>query len=275
VRDPHVQAMHYKVSSGGGVTYVNPEPLSFSNCLGTFALSDGELRVVPSEHFPDEHSSRRAIEPFLEDWATEVHLTSNIQMLRFDFDRVEVIDRAPPTSAVLDFKAWCQRPSKKQPPVANLSAGSFGMAGSSASLDLTCSKYPQPLAAFRATTEVQCAYRRWLEYRSGKEPLQAMAYFVLTVLQNATGGQKDARKRAAHLFRIEPKVLDKIGDLSSTRGDERTARKAPHPGQQFHELTGPEKQWLERAIPLVIHRLGERAPGAQLALISLSDLPRL
>jgi hypothetical protein len=260
VRDPHVQAMHYKISSGGGVSYLNPEPMSFSNHLGTFNLSDGKLRIIPSEHFPDEHSSRRAIQPFLEEWEIEVHLTSNIEMLRFEFDRVELIDRAPPPRGVSLGAAAS---------AVALASGSSAVTGNSASLQLTCSEYPQPPKTFRATTEVLSAFRRWLAYRSGGESLQSMAYFVLTVPERAAGD----RKGAARLFKIDEKVLRKIGELSSTKGNESTARKAAGPNKQFQELSAAEKQWLEQAIPLVILRLGEHAYGGPLVLISLRDLP--
>jgi hypothetical protein len=142
--------------------------------------------------------------------------------------------------------------------------------GLSASLQITCRKYPQPPNTFRVTPEVQHAYRRWIGFRSGKEPLQSMAYFVLTLLESAAGG----RPNAARSFNIKFAVLGTIGRLSTTKGDPSTARKAG-PGTQFQELTGAEKQWLERAIPLVIRRLGEHASGTPLAPIALTDLPRI
>src|SRR5229473_199914 len=96
VRDPHVQAMHYEVSSGEGISYRNPESVVFSNHLGTFDLSDGKLRIVPTEHFAAEDDAHRAVEPFLRTWEIEADLTSNIGMIRFKFDRADVIDRHPP-----------------------------------------------------------------------------------------------------------------------------------------------------------------------------------
>lgn len=256
MRDPHVQAVHYEVSSGEGISYRNPEPISFSNHLGTFDLSDGRLQIVPTEHFPDEDDARRAVEPFLRAWEIEADLTSNIGMIRFKFDRTEVIDRNPPP------------PGSAQ--VIEVKAASMVLVGSSASLHLTCSKYPQPPKTFRATPEVQHAYRRWLGYRLGKEPLQSMAYFVLTLLESAAGG----RQSAAHSFQIDLQVLGTLGRLSSTKGNESTARKASA-GNQFQELTGSEKQWLEEATRRVIHRLGEHASGAPLTPISLRGLPTL
>lgn len=256
MRDPHIQAMHYEVSSGKGISYRNPEPISFLNHLGTFDLNDGRLRISPAEHFPDEDDARQAVEPFLRAWEIEADLTSNIGMIRFKFDQTEVTDRNPPPAG--------------SPKVIKAKVGSMVLVGGNVSFHLTRSKYPQPPKTFRATPEVQHIYRRWLGFRQGKEPLQSMAYFVLTLLESVASG----RQTAARLFQIDVKVLKTIGRLSSTRGDQSTARKAIA-GNQYQELTGLEKQWLEEATRRVIYRLGEHASGAPLTPISLSDLPSL
>lgn len=256
MRDPHVQAMHFAVGSGEGISYRDPEPVSFANHLGSFELADGKLTIAPVEHFSDEEEARRAIEPFLRAWEIDADLTLNLGMIRFTFERVELIDRDPPppgSPQVIQMKG-----------IASVSV--FGQA----SLHLMCRKYPQPPHAFRATPEAQHAYRRWLRYRSGKEPLQSMAYFVLTLLESTAGD----RRNAAHSFNIEVEVLRTIGRLSSTKGDPDTARKA-NSGVQFQELTGAERQWLEKAVALVIRRLGEHASGVQLSSIRLADLPSL
>lgn len=256
MRDPHVQAMRYAVGSGEGILYHDPEPVSFSNHLGTFELHDSTLRIAPVEHFSEEEEARRAVEPFLRAWEMEADLNSNLGMIRFTFERVELIDRDPPppgSAQVIAVKG-----------VATISVDA------SASVQITYRKYPPPPITFRATPEVQHAYRRWIGFRSGKEPLQSMAYFVLTLLESAAGD----RINAARSFNVELAVLGTIGRLSSTKGDPTTARKVG-PGTQFQELTGAERQWLERVIPLVIRRLGEHASGAPLAPIALRDLPNI
>ena len=256
MQDPHVDAMHYVVSSGEGISYSNPEPVSFSNHVGAFDLTDGKLRIAPTEHFPDEDSACQAVEPFLRAWEIESDLMSHIGMIRFKFDRAEVIDRNPPPPG--------------SPQVIKVKSALMVLVGESGSLPLTCSKYPQPPKTFHATLEVQHAYRRWLGYRLGKEPLQSMAYFVLTLLQSVAGN----RRSAACSFQIEDHVLGTIGILSSTKGDESTARKA-RASDGFQDLSDSENQWLEETIRRVIHRLGEQASGAPLTLISLRDLPNL
>ncbi|MEP6934966.1 MAG: hypothetical protein ABI988_13670 [Nitrospirota bacterium] len=253
MRDPHVQAIFYKISSGEGFSYVNPESVSFSNDLGTFDLNDGRLRVVPRDHFTNEADAHRTIEPFLQAWEIETDLTSRLGLIRFKCEGAEVIDRNPPplgSSQVIE-----------------VGTASIVTVGCSASLHTTHSKYLQPPKTFRVTPDVQSAYERWLGYRSGKEPLQGMAYFVLTCVESIGGG----RKGAAHFFQIDSSVLSKIGNLSSTKGDKSTARKA---GTNV-ELSDSEKQWLEQTMRRVIHRLGEHSMGAPLTLISLCDLPSL
>lgn len=97
-----------------------------------------------------------------------------------------------------------------------------------------------------------------------------MAYFVLTLLQSAPGN----RQSAARSFQIDEQVLAKIGRLSSTKGDGRTARKALA-GDQFQELSESKKDWLEETTRRVVYRLGEHASGDALSPISLRDFPSL
>jgi hypothetical protein len=249
--------MHYTIGSGEGISYRDPEALSFSNHLGDFELIDKELHIKPTEHFSDEGEARTAIEPFLHAWEIEADLTSNIGAIRFTFERVALIDRDPPppgSPKVIKLKAML---------------GNVSLA-SSFSLHLTRRRYPQPPQAFRATSEVQQAYRRWMGFRAGKEPLQAMAFFVLTLLEKPAGG----RKKAACTFHIGLDVLNTIGELSSTKGDESTARKASL-GGQYQQLSDAEKQWLEAAVPKVIHQLGQYASGTSLTRLSMNDLPSI
>jgi hypothetical protein len=83
MRDPHVQIMHYTIGSGEGISYRDPEALSFSNHLGDFVLVDKALRIKPTEHFSDEGEACTAIEPFLRAWEIEADLTSNVGAIRF------------------------------------------------------------------------------------------------------------------------------------------------------------------------------------------------
>lgn len=256
MRDPHVEVIYYKMDSVETISYDNPQPISFSNHLGDFSLSNGELRTAPKEHFAGANEARAALEPFLRAWEISTDLNANFGMVRFKFDRVGLVDRAPP------------------PPggsiVVTAEGASMVMIGSSAVVHLTCREYPKPPTAFSATPEVMHAYRRWLRYREGNEPLQSMAYFVLTLLESAAGG----REFASRTFQIHVDILRTMGRLSSTKGDATTARKVENLNQ-FHDLTPAEKQWLEQAVRCLIRRLGEHASGAQVSEIKMADLPQI
>ncbi len=256
MRDPHVESLLYSVASEAGTEYVNPEPLAFENALGHGRIDGGQLRIEPAEHFGDGDEARAAIEPFLKAWEIEADLLANPGTIRFRFKNAHVIDRDPPPPGS---------------PI-TLHARGGGIATAVGTLTVTISRrsYPQPPRAFRVTTEVEIAFRRWRAYLAGSEPLQGMAYFVLTLLESQAGSRRDA----ATVFGVDPAILSKIGELSSTRGNAATARKIGR-RMQLHDLSGPEKAWLEEAIRRLIHRLGEHASGVAQIPITLKDLPLL
>jgi hypothetical protein len=254
MRDPHVEAVHYSVGSGEGISYSDPKPIMFKNDLGAFALEDGRLRVEPSLHFSDEEDAMKAIDPFLRSWEIETDLKTNIGSIRFTFERAEIVDRDPPP------------PGSAQVVRAKAAVMAWGVLDASATL--VYHVYPEPPQAFRVNPIVQSAYNRWRGFRSDKEPLPAMAYFVLTVVQSLAG-----RRAAAKALRIDFEALGKIGELSSEKGDEHSARKAK--SGTFQALTDAERYWLEQAVRLTIRRLGEDNSGALLQQITLADLPPL
>jgi hypothetical protein len=186
----------------------------------------------------------------------EADLRANLGTIRFKYLRADVIDRDPPKPG--------------EPIVIEARGGGVLVLSGTATMHLTINKYPDPPQAFRATPEVELAYRRWTRFREGKEPLPAMAYFVLTLLQSLAG----SRPLAASTFQIDIKVLNAVGNLSSTKGDAHSARKVV-PGGVLRDLTGPETTWLEQAIQRLIHRLGEHASGAQLKAVTMAELPSI
>ena len=255
MRDPHVEAVYFKVGSVEDISYENPEPLSFSNHLGEFSLVDGVLKVVPAEHFCSGQEAGQAIEGFLRAWEIETDLKRNLGTIRFTYSRADVVDRDPPPPG--------------EPLAVTLEGCSVVTLNSSAICHLTLRRYPQPPERFSASEYAQHAYRRWLGYRSGHEPLQAMAYFVLTLMETIAGG---GRAKACELFKIDMEVRKKIGYLCSERGSALTARKVK--STDFDDLSHIEQEWLERAVKRLIFRLGELAAGQTLELITLKNVER-
>lgn len=141
-------------------------------------------------------------------------------------------------------------------------AGALHLSGEVALLKVKRGRYPQPSPAFAATPEVQALWARYSGYLNGQEPLLAMAYFCLTILERGN------RKAAAKAFGIDVKVLKKLGELTSTRGDLKSARKMT---QRTVPITSQEAEWVESAIKAIIRHLAEQPK----TLLTLRDLPRL
>lgn len=256
MRDSHVERLHFAIGAEEGVSYEAPIPLTFENYLGDFDCRDGRLVVKPVAHFSDENDARTVIEPFLRAWEIDSDLNGNIGTIRFKFMRADVIDRDPPppgTSKAISLKARSVTASR-----------------TTATLQIVRRSYPSPPESFRATSEAVQAYSRWRAFRDGREPLQSMAYFFLTLAEATAGG----RRRAAHVLAIKAEVLSTIGRLASTKGDLSTARKVARTGA-FDELTDSEKRWLEQAIRHVIKRLGERVAGTAMESLKITNLPKI
>jgi len=253
VRDPHVTRLFFTAEPRGNISYkTTVPPIVFHNNLGHFALREGVLAVEPADHFPTGDAARQAIEPLLRAWEIESDLRREVGAIRFTFDRAELVDRDPPPPGM--------------PTVHSGQVVAMGMAVVSAIAHVIRGQYPAPPTAFRTTIDVEAAYRRWLGYREGREPLQGMAYFVLTLIEVPAGGSKSAAK----VFNISSGVLDRMGQLSA-EGDAQTARKLQR-GRALRPLSGEEADWLDHAVRRVIRRLGEHASGATLPPITLKNV---
>ena len=256
MNDPHVERLHYEIRSGAETSYRVPGPVGFSNQLGHCEMREGMLVIQPLDHFATEDEAREAIKPFLRAWEISADLDTSLGTIYFEFHHADVVDRNPPgvgESQTIEVKAAdmvtvCHAPS----------------------VQVTRASYPPPPKSFNITVDVERAYKRWQHYQAGREPLQGMAYFVLTIARDAAGSQANA----ARVFNLDTVILRKIGELTSTKGDAATARKVPR-GGQFTELTDAEKAWLEQAVRRLITRFGERASGAVLGRLAMVDLPKL
>lgn len=252
MRDPHVEAVYFSVGSAEDISYENPEPLDFSNHLGLFSLADGLLKVIPVEDFCNGLEASQAIDGFLRSWEIEADLKQNLGMIRFSYSHADVIDRNPPP-----------------PGASHVVEGAFASAVAIAdclSIQLTTRRYPPPPGRFSASEFAKYAHRRWIGFRRGHEPLQAMAYFILTLLERQAGN----RTEACILFKIDRAVLNRVGDLCTERGSPLTARKAR--STDFDELTHIEIDWLERSVKRLIFRLGEHASGQPLEQLMLENV---
>ena len=133
---------------------------------------------------------------------------------------------------------------------------------------ITRGKYPDPPVGFHLTPDAESIWLRFRGYKDGREPLLSMAYFCLTLVRSAGGGQSNAAKA----FGIGQSVLRKLGDLASNRGDRAVARKAHATSQP---LADAEHKWIEATIKQLVLRLCDPPSRYQRAPLTMADLPPL
>jgi hypothetical protein len=142
------------------------------------------------------------------------------------------------------------------------------MVGDNAVVKIIRNNYPPPPNAFISTEDVEQAHYRWRNLTSGKEPLQSMTYFLVTLLERRAGGD---RTKATKIFKISKPVIKTLARLSSDKTHGLDSRKAAFT-DSANEITDGEVNWLNVAIPKIIFRLGAHATGAQLTEITMTDL---
>jgi hypothetical protein len=255
LNDPHVVSLTYRLEMGKGLTFNNPPRSEHETDHFTVSLENGVLVVSLKDHHPTVKSAQERVGPFLRTWELDNELQYGANAMRFVYETAEVVDRDPP------------------PPGAS---GSI-LAGEGISLSFTeygavlsigLAVYPPPPSTFLASPDVLTLWNRFQGYREGKEPLPAMAYFCLTVLEARGNG----RTGAAKLYQVHEGVLRKLGELTSRRGDDTTGRKflPTRP-----PLTPQEAGWVEDVVRALVRRVGEHAAGAPLRQINMGDFRSL
>jgi hypothetical protein len=137
-------------------------------------LAGGSLVVEMLAHHATEESARAAVEPYLKAW--EIGHALNVggePEFRFEFVRAEIIDRDPPPPGT--------------PQTIEASALIHTRAILSATASVERGSLPGAPTRFVLDADLETLWTRWRAYREGREPLQGMAYFVLTVLQMHDG----------------------------------------------------------------------------------------
>jgi hypothetical protein len=258
MRDPHVVSLNYRLIPGERVTFAKQAAPVEAEANGfTVRLAGESLVVEMHAHHAKEESARSAVEPYLRAWEVSHALrVGGDAEFHFEFIRAELIDRDPPPPGT--------------PQTIQASALVHGRAIFSATVSVERASLPEPPSAFAVDAEVETLWARWRAYREGREPLQGMAYFVLTVVEMHGG-----RRAAAARLGIATTVLSTLGRLVSEAGDVTTARKAVAAARP---LTPQETAWLVAAVIAIIRRVGGvAAAGSATSLpqLTMNDLPPL
>jgi hypothetical protein len=257
--DLHVVSLQYSLKPSERHSYQNPPPVAFERDVARFSLSEGTLTCEMKTHFSTVPDACAAVDPILRAWEVDSDLRHNRGALRFKFSGADIIERSPCPPGVVRGNAYITLPG-------------LTVSGQLSVLPTTSARYPEPPPdGFLLTPDAKSILDRYYGYLAGREPLLAMAYFCLTVIEVICGGGKrqQHRTRALSEYQIDQNVLDTLGTLTSEHGDRLSARKA----SADNPLTASERAWLDATVKKLIWQLG--TPKAARTLLKVSDLPPL
>ena len=222
--------------------YVSDELVEHTDAVACFALTDGLLHVSLNVAADSGSSARSCVEPTVRSWEFEAEVRSGFPVIEFDF--VQDIDEATPTSLAS----------------AEELADGTGL--------VILSRYP-PGPTIAVTPEMESIWKRYVRARLDfGEPLQSAVYYALTVIEAQFG----SRSKASSALKLDPQILRKMGELSSTRGDPETARKARAADVPLRIV---DRQWLDAAVRHAVLQLGHLAARLSPRPVVMADLPDL
>lgn len=265
MKDPHVESLVYRAESAEDIIYDDPPPVEIDTAKWNGCLENGILTCRMKTHYASISDAREEIESYLRAWEVSANLKQGEGSIKFVYQDANVVDLAPQETGrgvVVLGKAAV--------------TGTTTVIGR---VQISRKNYPLPPRSFTVSPDVETLLGRYEGYLDGKEPLQSMAYFCLTMVERIYGGQQkkgeNTRKATARTMEVDLEVLDTLGELTSERGDETTARKflgQPAP------LTGTECAWIASVVRELIYRVGEHSScrdSSNLAQITVASFPRI
>ena len=255
---PCVKALYYIVEHDPSIDYSRAEPLCRQEPSFDVSVEDEKVCFTMRQHHPTEAEAQDAVSAYIAAWEFEAGLKYGPNKFHLRFEYADIEDRNPNTGKVY---------IRAKPIRFHVTVGEAqGTAGAP--------YYPSPPSTtITLSPDVRSMYDRYLGYREGREPLPSMTYFCLNILENRWRSCRGARNKAAKHYRIDKTVLDKLAELSSTKGGV-GARKAEG---VLSEFTPEERCFLEEAVKAIIYRAAELAHGSNSCLkhITMSDLPQI
>ena len=250
MNDPHVVALHYRIVTSPHVDFDDAPPLRHSEPLFDVEVAGQNAVFRLKRHFATEKDAHAVVQPFVDAWNVTSGLEKGPSTFRLEYDRPELIDRAPAPGVVSGVAA-------------TVGVGSVIAVGHAKH-----SRFPPAPTQFAISAEVKAMYWQYQGFTEGRLPLVHMAYFLQTMLAQH-GGLSAAQGR----YGIHRKVLKKVGELTANKGGP-NARKAQG---ITTNLTPDETAWLQAASVMMIRRAGEVAanPAGPHQLLTCADLPHL
>jgi hypothetical protein len=256
MNDPHVVAMIYRVEHDDSVDYEKAARLEGKTDDFKFRVANGRARFELTAHCATEEEARQIVDPFVRAWEIRAAVGLSPGVFRLTFERAEVVDHSPLRDGVVCAVGK-----------ASVSSTAVGHA------QMVPSKYPDPPTDFSVSDELQVAYEAWRALWPKPNYLAALGNLIMTMLDAKAppgkGGSQTRRRAEAH-YETGSGVLKKLGELTAMAGGY-YARK--HRGIK-HPFSANEHDWLVKAIPALMLRMGEREknPNGKLPERTVADL---
>lgn len=232
--------------------FSEPDQIQGKSEIGSFELKDEVLTIELATECKLITEARQLVIHFLKAWQLEAEIRRLpfLRNFRFAFWKAET------KGIVADQTENAPEPLKHEK-------------DDKGSLIFESEVYP-PAPITRFTPQIEAAWSRYRKATLGiGEPIQSAAYYLLTIAERTAGG----RRKAASYLSIDKAVLSKIGELTSTRGSETTARKMLK--STGKPLTHKEKRWIDSAVRLLLLHLGVLEAGGVTNQLTMDDLPDL
>jgi len=261
--DPHVEKLYYDLCvDSETLEFKDPAPISGSEEDFDWTLSEGLLESEIKTHYATILESRQPVDAFLDAYVI-YHELHNQGGFAFRYRKANIIDRDP-------------APVEPGPVrVSTATATGSGVSGGSIRATIIRQAYPNPPEEFCVDLDVRSVWDRYQMYLKGQDQLTNMSHFCLTALERPTGveGRSPSRREGERLYSIAFAVLNKLGDISSDVGTDKTARKAQRKYDRPH--TPEEWSFMEEIVKQMIERMAYRAATgcAPDPVLTLDDLP--
>lgn len=251
MNDPHVSALIYRVIHSEFVNYDKAEQLEYETSDFKVHVKDREARFEMKAHFATAEAAREVVEPLIRRWEFSAIFDRGPGEFELKFVNAVIEDRKP------------------TPGVLYVDAGAYVLTGYAPTMIIGRGQYPDLPLGIAMNADVDVMALRYIRYREGKETLAGMAYFCLTVLEQAAGG----RPQIPGTFGVASSVISTLGRLTGERGGAE-ARKGSGRSRDF---TGGERNWIDQATKRIIRRAAEVAhdPTSASTQITMADFPKL
>lgn len=242
--------IYYKIDSTS--VFCEPPPITNDNMTGIFKLDKEHLKIELKNNINSITEAKEILEPILRSWRLEADITNHPACgFDFKFYKAQILNPKKDINHHFEEKLRYSKNTNDD-------------------LVIGVRVYP-PYPSTLFTKEMEIAWERYRKASIGVgESIESAVYFIVTLLKKSLN---KGFKETAKLLSIDFKILTKLGEFSSTRGDAKTYRK--YFGEDALKLSNLEKWWIDQAVRNCLFNLGKYNAGKNNEFLKMDDLINL